>query len=111
MQDTVTPVHPRESVAASTQALRDADEAARWVRDLPTEAHALHAALDAQLTALTQSTLPPRERARIAEVLREPVLALHTELARRYAGKPVPLSERERVAVDQAIGIWLGLWE
>ncbi len=113
MQDVITPVAtpPRAAPERSREALRDADEAARWVRSLPTDASALHAELDAQFAALTASTLPPRERARIAEILREPVMHLHTELARRYAGKPIPLGERERQAADQAIGIWLGLWE
>ena len=37
----------------------------------------------------------PRERATIAEVLRDQVAYLHTELARRYAGKPQPAVRRE----------------
>ena len=55
--------------------------------------------------------LPPRERATIAEVMREPVAHLHTELARRYAGKPQPAGEREREAADQALALWQALWE
>ena len=55
--------------------------------------------------------LPPRERARIAEVLRDRVAFLHTELARRYAGKPQPAGERDGAAAEQAIALWHALWE
>ena len=56
-------------------------------------------------------TFPPRERATIAEVLRDLVAHLHTELARRYAGKAQPAVERELEAAEQAIALWQGLWE
>jgi hypothetical protein len=36
---------------------------------------------------------------------------LHTELARRYAGKPQPEGERETEAIEQAIALWQALWE
>ena len=64
-----------------------------------------------QLRALAAAELPPRERARMAEVLREQVAYLHTELARRYAGKPQPAGERDREAAEQAIVLWQALWE
>ena len=60
--------------------------------------------------ALTASHIGPRDRATIAELVREPVAHLHTELARRYAGKPQPLDEREAEAADQAIALWQALW-
>ena len=44
-------------------------------------------------------------------MLREPVAHLHTELARRYAGKPQPAADRELEAADQAIALWQALWE
>ena len=53
----------------------------------------------------------PRERATIAEVLRDQVAHLHTELARRYAGKAQPAVDRELEAAEQAIALWQGLWE
>ena len=59
---------------------------------------------------MTASQLGPRDRATIAELIREPVAYLHTELARRYAGKPQPLDERESEAADQAIALWQALW-
>ena len=48
---------------------------------------------------------------RIAEVLRDQVAHLHTELARRYAGKPQPAADRELEAAEQAIALWQALWE
>ena len=68
-------------------------------------------ALVGQLKALSAADFTARERATYAEVLREPVLHLHTELARRFAGKPQPGGERERDAADQAIVLWNALWE
>ena len=65
----------------------------------------------AQLKALAAASFPPRERATIAEVLRELIAHLHTELARRYAGKGQPAVDRELEAAEQAIALWQGLWE
>jgi hypothetical protein len=64
-----------------------------------------------QLKALGATTFPPRERATIAEVLRDLIAHLHTELARRYAGKGQPARDRETDAAEQAIALWQGLWE
>ena len=63
-----------------------------------------------QLKRLAEVDVAPRERARIAEIMREPVMFLHTELARRYAGKPQPASERENEAAEQALVLWHALW-
>ena len=54
---------------------------------------------------------PARERATIAEVLRDLIAYLHTELARRYAGKGQPAVDREFEAASHAIALWQGLWE
>ena len=60
---------------------------------------------------MSAAEFTPRERATIAEVMREPVAHLHTELARRFAGKPQPAADRELEAADQAIALWHALWE
>lgn len=92
-------------------AFADAAGATRWVRALPLSNVGLaYEMLLGQLNALTASTLAPRERATIAEIVREPVVYLHGELARRYAGKPQPLDDREHEAADQAITLWQALW-
>ncbi len=92
-------------------AFTDALSAAQWMKSLPLSAVAqAYDALLAQLQALTASEIGPRDRATIAELAREPVAHLHTELARRYAGRPQPLDEREAEAADQAIALWQALW-
>ena len=93
-------------------AFADLDGAKKWAKSLPLLPVAqAYQGLMGQLRALSAATLPPRERATLAEVLREPVFHLHTELARRFAGKPQPASDRELEAAEQAIGMWQALWE
>ena len=95
-----------------TLAFTDADSCAQWFRTLSlTNIPRLYTTVLGQLKRLTESDFPPRERAKIAEVLREPVGFLHTELARRYAGKPQPANEREVEAAEQALVLWQALWE
>lgn len=93
-------------------AFADAEGAAKWADSLPfaTVPQAFEGVVG-QLRAVTGAAFSARERATIAEVLREPVRHLHTELARRYAGKPQPAIGREREAADQAIALWQALWE
>jgi hypothetical protein len=90
----------------------DAEGAEIWLKTLPlTSVSDTFADLLGQLRALAAADIPPRERARVAEVLRDRVAYLHTELARRYAGKPQPAGEREGAAAEQAIALWQALWE
>jgi hypothetical protein len=104
-----TPARPDELRAL---AFADVDTAKRWARGLPVQNVALVCeTVQGQLKALGAATFPPRERATIAEVLRELIAHLHTELARRYAGKGQPAEDRELDASEQAIALWQGLWE
>ena len=112
------PVLPAEVPAASppggkvSLAFADAEGAARWADALPfaTVGQAWEG-LVGQIRAVTAAGFSARERATIVEVLREPVGHLHTELARRYAGKPQPAIGREREAAEQAITLWQTIWE
>jgi hypothetical protein len=99
--------------AAVPAPLFDAAEgAARWLKTLPlTSVSDTCGEVLGQLRALAATELPPRERARIAEVLRDRVAFLHTELARRYAGKPQPAGDGDGAAAEQAILLWQALWE
>ncbi|HVF64435.1 MAG TPA: hypothetical protein VNE58_10605 [Casimicrobiaceae bacterium] len=93
-------------------AYADLDGAKKWAKSLPLLPVAqAYDGLIGQLRALSAATLPPRERAKLSEVMREPVLHLHNELARRFAGKPQPAGERELEATDQALAMWHALWE
>jgi len=102
---------PGPAAASPKAAFTDSEGASRWAKTLPLlPAAQAYDALMAQLAILAAATLPARERAKIAEVLRDQVTHLHTELARRYAGKSQPEGEREREAIDQAIALWQALW-
>jgi hypothetical protein len=118
MQDTASPLTPAtpaaERPAGSVPALAfaDADGASRWVKSLVlTGVNPMYEAIYGQLKAVSAAHFSPRERATIAEVLRDQVTHLHTELARRYAGKAQPAAERENEAAEQAIALWNALWE
>jgi hypothetical protein len=90
----------------------DADSAKKWANSLPLTSVALVCeTVQGQLTALSATAFPARERATIAEVLRDLIAHLHTELARRYAGKGQPAVDRELEAAEHAIALWQGLWE
>jgi hypothetical protein len=105
-------VVPPPVAAPPRAAFTDGDGASRWVKTLPMlQVGPAHEALTGQLALLGEAQMPARERAKIAEIFREPVSHLHTELARRYAGKAQPEGEREREAIDQAISLWHALWE
>ncbi|HSC24466.1 MAG TPA: hypothetical protein VLG08_12180 [Casimicrobiaceae bacterium] len=122
MEDVVEPVADEqgtdEQVADEAEttplpelAFSDTPSATRWMKSLPlSNVGQAYEALLGQLRALTASDIGPRERATIAELAREPVVHLHTELARRYAGRPQPLDERESDAADQAVALWQALW-
>ena len=92
-------------------AFTDAEACTRWLRGLPLSNIPKHfEAIHGQLRQLSEADISPRERGTIAEVLREPVLYLHTELARRYAGKPQPATDRELEAAEHALALWQALW-
>ena len=110
--DTVVPVATEKPAAPVRLAFNDSDGASKWSKTLPLlPVGQAHEALMGQLRCLGAAELPARERAKIAEVLREQVNHLHTELARRYAGKPQPEGDREAEAIDQSIMLWHALWE
>jgi hypothetical protein len=90
----------------------DAASAKQWAQTLPlTNVGLVCETVRGQLKALSAAAFAPRERATIAEVLRDLIAYLHTELARRYAGKGQPAVDRELEAAELAIALWRGLWE
>lgn len=93
-------------------AFSDPDSALRWAKTLPfLNVAQVYEQVIGQLRALSGAEFTPRERATIAELMREQVMHLHTELARRYAGKPQPAIDRELEAAEEAIAMWSALWE
>lgn len=100
------------SAEARSLAFRDADSAKQWAHGLPlTNVALVCETVAGQLKALAAAPIVPRERATIAEVLRDLIAYLHTELARRFAGKAQPPVDRESEAADHAMALWYGLWE
>jgi hypothetical protein len=108
-----TPEPPTAPIGeARALVFADADGAKRWANALPLANVALVCeTVQGQLKALSATAFAPRERATIAEVLRDLIAYLHTELARRYAGKGQPAVDREFEAAAHAIALWQGLWE
>jgi len=117
MQDTAAQFRKPSKAATEPDvvpslAFSDADSAKKWAKSLMiTAVTPLYEAVHGQLRALSAADFAPRERATIAEVMREQAAHLHTELARRYAGKPQPAADRELDAAEQALALWHGLWE
>ncbi len=113
MQDTAAPDLVKPAVQSPPSlAFADAEGAKRWAKSLlVTGVNPLYQAIHGQLKALSHADFTPRERATIAEVMRDQVAHLHTELARRYAGKPQPAADREHEAAEQALTLWQALWE
>ena len=105
------PIAPLD-IEARALAFTDTESAKHWARTLPlTNISFVCETVQGQLKALSSAAFPARERATIAEVLRDLIAYLHTELARRYAGKGQPTVDREYEAASHAIALWQGLWE
>ncbi len=108
---TLTPTQTPPQPSSGMLAFADADSCAAWLRAVPlTNIPRYYETILGQLKRVADADFAPRERARIAEIMREPVMFLHTELARRYAGKPQPAAERENEAAEQALALWHALW-
>ena len=120
MQDSVskaTATHDSGAMARAvgeppSLAFAESDSASKWFKSLPLmPVPQAYTALIGQLSAIAVSHFSPRERATLAELARQQAALLHTELARRYAGKPQPAQEREQEAIKQAIALWQAVWE
>ena len=89
-----------------------ADEAGcvDWLSTLPlTNISLAQESLESQLKRLSGAELDPMQRVRIAERLRDTVMFLHGELAKRFADRPLPLNEPELHAWNQVLRLWMAL--
>ena len=102
------PAAPRPAALAFT----DADSARRWANTLPMTGRGRDVrGGDGPAEGAVRRRFPA---ARAGDDRRGAARAggfLHTELARRYAGKSQPAGERELEAAEQAIALWNALWE
>lgn len=79
-----------------------------WLADLfasqkPVPAQA---ALLGQLNLLNRFELAAAERLKILEQLREPVVRVQSEVARKFSGRPLPLAPGEKSAFDAGQALW-----
>jgi hypothetical protein len=88
----------------------DASGCRRWLEALPlTNVSAAQQSLTQQVELLLQSSIAPVELLRILEVLCDPVLFLQTELANKFAGRPLPLDANESAIWARVQLLWTEL--
>jgi len=81
-----------------------------WIASLPlTNVQQAQQALSAQVSALAATQLPALERLKILETLKDALVFLQEESAKRFAGKPLPLHAAEAAAWDNVIALWQDL--
>ena len=102
----------RTSSPAISLGFYDSKGCRRWLAKLPlTNVPIAQEALLEQFARLQKTDLPPLERAKIAEMLRDTVQFLHSKLLRRYAQKALPLEAGEAQAWQQERALWQALWQ
>jgi hypothetical protein len=69
------------------------------------------ASLLSQLGRLNRQALPAAERLAILETLEKPVVFAQGECQRRFAGKPLPLTNAEQAVFDSCRTLWLHMTE
>jgi len=78
-----------------------------WLRNLPLiNVGPSHGRLLGELEELNCFNAPPAERLRILELLREPVLFVQTEHAKKFSSRPVPLAKTEREIFNNVLALW-----
>src|SRR3954467_10339146 len=91
-----------------------ADEAGciGWLALLPlTNIGFAQESVETQLRRLAGADIDPLQRAKILERLRDTVMFLHGELAKRFTDRPLPLNETEFLVWSQTLKLWTTLWE
>jgi hypothetical protein len=93
--------------AASPLLFSDAAGCRQWIESLPlTNVQQAQQVLTAQLASLNAAPVAALERLRMLESLKEPVLFVQDEAAKRYAGKPLPLDTNEAAVWSSVIALW-----
>ncbi|MGH8750125.1 MAG: hypothetical protein ACREUV_00295 [Burkholderiales bacterium] len=99
-----------EISATAASKWKDAAACQRWLGELPlTNAGQAQQALNAELARFLRVKMPPLERMKVLEQLRESVAHVQTECARKYAGKPLPMLETESAQWKQTLALWQNL--
>jgi hypothetical protein len=88
----------------------DAISCKQWLKTLPlTNVPLAHAALTAQMELLNRTPFAPLERLKVNELLRDPIVFVQLEMARKYLGKPLPLETVQLNNWNSVIGLWAAL--
>jgi hypothetical protein len=104
------PVEQAQGGQTAKPHISDAKSCRQWLQNLPlTNVPGAHAEILVQIDLLNQSQVRGIERLKILELLREPVHYLQAELAKKYAGKPLPFDHAELSLWKKAIHLWQGL--
>ncbi len=86
---------------------KDSSACAAWLQSLPLiNTGPSHARLLGQLGELNGCEVAPAERLKILELLREPVAFVQAEQAKKFVGRPVPLSKQEREVFHAVNALW-----
>ncbi len=79
----------------------------QWIEQLTlTNVQLTQQVLTSQLASLGTAALPPVERLKILEALREAVHFVQSESSKRYAGKGLPLDPGEMTVWTNVIALW-----
>lgn len=96
--------------AAVSLQFTNSTDSKNWIASLPlTNVQQAQQALSAQVTVLAATQLPALERLKILETLKDALVFLQEESAKRFAGKPLPLDAAEAEAWDNVIALWQDL--
>lgn len=99
-----------EANPAQSPQFSDAGSCRQWLNALPlTNVPLAHATLAAQLELLNRAPIPPLERLKISELLREPVAFVQQELSRKYLARPLPLEAAQLDAWSSAAALWAAM--
>ena len=90
----------------------DAESCVDWLESVPlADIVTAHEMVSAQLGLLAHVEIAPLERLRILEVLYQPTLHLQSELARRFAGRALPLSIVEYSVWNSVLELWQSIFQ
>jgi len=79
----------------------------QWIEQLTlTNVQLTQQVLTSQLASLAVTPMPPVERLKVLEALREAVQFVQGESAKRYAGKGLPLEANETTVWNNVIALW-----
>lgn len=88
----------------------DARSCADWLHSLPLiNVAPTHGRLLGELEELNCFDMPAAERLKILELMREPILFLQNEHARKFANRTVPLARPEREILVNINALWTAL--